>query len=94
LTVIPPSLYTAQLSISNEGIWFDGNDTGSKLLILETDKAGYSRGITLKVDERDNWIHMVPLALNEEITFTSITYEGKHEKWLSYNGVYDNHNHD
>ena len=37
---------------------------------------------------------MVPRALNEEIIIQSITHEGSKERWLSYNGVEDKHNHD
>ena len=66
-----------------------------KVLILETDKEAKSRGITFKRLNNPNWIDMVPRALNDEITFESITHEGTfRERWLAYDGIEDRHRHD
>jgi len=37
---------------------------------------------------------MIPRALNDEITFESVTHDGKRERWLAYNGIEDKHMHD
>ena len=64
------------------------------MLVLKTDIEQKSRGMTLIIENKPNWIDLVPKALNDEITFTSITHDKKTERWLSYNGIQDDHSHD
>ena len=53
-----------------------------------------SRGLTLKILNQPNWIDLISKALNNEITFESLTHDGVRERWLAYDGILDKHMHD
>ena len=76
---MPPYDRVADLIITKDGIWYDDDYYGNKL-VLTVDKDVNSRGITMKrTNGKNNWIDLVARSLNNEIMFTSITYEGETE---------------
>jgi len=81
------------LTISKYGILYNDRPYG-KEMILEIDKDKNSRGLTLKRLNHPNWIDLIARALDNEITFESLTHEGTRERWLAYNGIEDDHMHD
>jgi len=74
------------LSISKNGIIYEGIQYG-KELILQINKSVLSRGLTLKRLNHPNWIDLISRALNDEVTFESLTHDGVRERWLAYNGI-------
>ena len=94
MDVIVPDYGRANyLTISKDGMTFDGAPHG-KELILEIDKEAKSRGLTFKRLNHPNWIDLISRALDGEITFESLTHVGTRERWLAYDGIEDKHMHD
>jgi len=85
--VYPPIYSSTIMEITNEGIMFNDEQFYSTLVLKTNGTDEKVRGITIKILERDNWIPLVEKCYNDEITFTSVTYEGKNETWLCWDGV-------
>jgi len=84
--LVPAHVQADELTISKEGISYEGWLYG-KALILEVNKGVNSRGLTLKRLNHPNWIDLIARALDDEITFESLTHEGTRETWLAYDGI-------